>query len=160
MMRFTAITLCLLVSASLAFAHGDGDHAHDEEPAAAVLATGSSPRLEAVGSDIELVASVADRQLTIFLDRPATNEPIDGATIAVTADGIPAGTAKALGAGAYVLPAPWADEPGVKPLKFAITTGSGSSVLEGTLQVGGALHAVEAKDVAWHSLLEQPLTWV
>ena len=88
-----------------------------------MLAAGAAPRLEAVGPDIELVAIIADRQLTIFLDRLATNEPIDGATIAVTADGIAAGTAKALGDGAYVLAAPWADEPGVKALKFAITAG-------------------------------------
>jgi RND family efflux transporter MFP subunit len=160
MMRITAITLCLLMSASLAFAHGDDDHAHDEEPAAAVLASGYAPRLEAVGSDIELVATVADRQLTIFLDRLATNEPIDGATIAVTADGIPAGTAKALGAGAYVLPAPWADEPGVKPLKFAITAGSSSNVLEAKLEIGAALRAVQPTSIAWQALLQQPLTWV
>jgi RND family efflux transporter MFP subunit len=160
MTRFIATTLCLLMSASLAFAHGDDDHAHDEEPAAAVLATGSAPRLEAVGSDIELVATVADRQLTIFLDRLASNEPIDGATIEVTADGIPAGTAKALGAGTYVLPAPWADDPGMKALKFAITAGSGSSVLEGKLEVGGALRAVQSTAMAWQTLLQQPLTWV
>ncbi len=118
-----------------------------------MLAAGAAPRLEAAGSDIELVAIVADRQLTIFLDRLATNEPIDGAVIAVTADGIPGGTAKALGTGTYALPAPWADEPGVKALKFAISAGSGSSVLEGKLEVGGALHAAPATAIAWRTLL-------
>lgn len=160
MTRLIAITLSLLLSAALAFAHGDDDHSHGDEPTAAVLASGAAPRLEAAGADLELVAIVADRQLTIFLDRLATNEPIDGAVIAVTADGIAGGTAKALGAGTYALPAPWADEPGTKALKFAISAGSASSVLEGKLEVGEAVHAAPSTAIGWHTLLEQPLTWV
>ena len=88
------------------------------------MAAPGGARLELAGSEMELVAAIAGRGLKIYLDRLATNEPIDGAAIVVTVDGIAAGTAKAVGSGTYVLPAPWADEPGIKALKFAIVAGS------------------------------------
>ena len=47
-----------------------------------------------------------------------------------------------------------------KALKFAITAGSASSVLEGKLEVGEAVHAAPSTAIGWHTLLEQPLTWV
>ena len=159
MTRFIALALCLLLSTSMVLAHGGEDHAHDDGPAAATLAAGSAPRLEAVGPDVELVAVVAGRQLKIFLDSAATNDPIDGASIAVTADGIAAGTAKPLGDGTYVLAAPWADEPGVKALNFTITAGADTSVLEGKLDVAAAAHVEHAAAMSWQTLLHQPLTW-
>ncbi len=82
---------------------------------------GAAPQLEIADANLELVAEIADRKLRIYLDRPATNAPIDGAAIQVTADGIPAGTATAKADGTYELPTPWADEPGTRKLKFAVT---------------------------------------
>src|SRR4029077_19193126 len=82
MTRFIALALCLLLSATSAAAHGGDDHDHEEE--AAVAAPGGA-RLEVAGSNIELVAAIAGRELKIYVDRQATNEPIDGAVIAVTA---------------------------------------------------------------------------
>ena len=159
MTRFIALALFLLLSTSMALAHGGDDHAHDDAPAAATLTAGSAPRLEAVGPEIELVAVVADRQLKIYLDSVATNDPVNGVAIAVTADGIAAGRAKALGDGTYVLAAPWADEPGVKALKFSITAGAATSVLDGKLDVAAAAHAEHAAAMSWQTLLSQPLTW-
>jgi cobalt-zinc-cadmium efflux system membrane fusion protein len=159
MTRFIALALCLLLSTSMALSHGGDDHAHDDAPVSASSGTGKSPRIEAAGSDIELVAVISDRQLMIFLDSAATNDPIDGATIAITADGIDAGKASALGNGTYVIAAPWADEPGVKALKFTITAGAGPSVLEGKLDVAAEVHAEHSAAMPWQTLLAQPLTW-
>ena len=156
MTRFIALALCLLLSATSAAAHGGDDHDHEEE--AAVAAPGGA-RLEVAGSNIELVAAIAGRELKIYVDRQATNEPIDGAVIAVTADGISAGTAKAVGTGTYLLPAPWADEPGVKALKFVITAEATSVTLESKLDIASAARAEQAAAFR-QALLTQPQTWL
>ena len=157
MTRFIALALCLLLSATSAAAHGGDDHDHEEE--AAVAAPGGA-RLEVAGSNIELVAAIAGRELKIYVDRQATNEPIDGAVIAVTADGIPAGTAKAAGSGTYLLPAPWADEPGVKALKFVITAEATSVTLESKLDIASAARVEQTAAFSWQALLTQPQTWL
>ncbi len=166
MIRFLTATLCLLLLACAANAHGDDDHAHDDQtvlPKAGEQITATAahaPQVELSGSDLELVALVADRTLTIYLDRSATNEPVVGATITVTADGIAAGSAKEMGPGTYTLPAPWADEPGHKPLKFAITVGGAQTDLAGELDVATAEAETPAAAVSWVALLASPATWL
>src|SRR5688572_14727052 len=139
MPRFVATALCLLLTLTAAAAHGGDDHDHAEE-SAVVVGASAAPQLEIADANLELVAEIADRKLRIYLDRPATNAPIDGVTIQVTADGIPAGTATAKADGTYELPAPWADEPGTKKLRFAVTSGDLKSDLAGDLVVA---HAAE-----------------
>lgn len=156
MTRFLAIALCLLSSVSIALAHGGDDHAHEDEPAAAT--SGPAPQVEASGGGLELVASVADRKLRIYLDRADTNAPVDGATIALFADGVPAGTAKALGAGTYEIAAPFADEPGTKPLKFVVTAGDAKTELSAPLEIAAAVPPA-ASPVAWGTLLLRPEAW-
>lgn len=153
----TATLLCLLMLAGPAAAHGGDDHAHDEEP---VAAAGTTPQVELSGDDLELVAVVADRALTIYLDRSATNEPVEGAEIKVLADGIPAGTAKQTTPGTYTLPAPWADEPGTKPLKFVIDVASGKTELAGELTIDAEKAAEAQGAIAWGAFLASPLTWI
>ncbi|HEY8247234.1 MAG TPA: efflux RND transporter periplasmic adaptor subunit [Hyphomicrobium sp.] len=159
MTRFIALGFCLLLSATSAAAHGGDDHDHEKEAAVAVAAPGGA-RLELAGSEMELVAAIAGRGLKIYLDRLATNEPIDGAAIVVTVDGIAAGTAKAAGSGTYVLAAPWADEPGIKALKFAIVAGTTAATLDGRLEIASATHAEQSAPVSWQALLSQPHTWL
>ena len=159
MTRILSVALCLVIIATTALAHGGDDHAHDEPPPA-IAATIDAPRMEISGSDLELVAAVSGRQLTIYLDRLASNEPVDDAVIAVTADGIAAGTAKATGPGTYTLAAPWADEPGSKALKFTITAGQTSAAMEGKLEIAAAKSAPHTPAFSWQTLLHDPQTWL
>lgn len=159
MTRILSAALSLVLITSTALAHGGDDHAHDE-PAPAAAATVAPPRLELSGSNLELVAAIAARQLTIYLDQLASNAPVDDAVIAVTADGIAAGTAKTAGSGTYTLAAPWADEPGIKALKFSITAGPTSAVLEGNLEIAAAASAPHAPAFSWQTLLHEPQTWL
>ena len=106
------------------------------------------------------MAAVANRQLTIYLDQLASNEPINDAVITVTADGIGAGNAKAAGSGTYTLAAPWADEPGDKALKFSIATGGATAVLEGKMEIAAAAVAAHAQTTSWQTILREPQTWV
>lgn len=156
MKRSLATALCFLLLAGTALAHGGEDHAHEAEPAPAA---GQMPQVEITGADLELVGVVADRSLTIYLDRKATNEPVDGADIKVFADGIPAGTAKQESPGTYKLPAPWADDPGTKPLKFLIEAGGGKAELAGDLTILAEPHSETAGAMGWGALLASPLTW-
>ncbi|MEI9900415.1 MAG: HlyD family efflux transporter periplasmic adaptor subunit [Hyphomicrobium sp.] len=158
MTRLLIATLSILLLAGAANAHGDDDHSHDDAPVAA--AGLNTPQVELTGGDLELVALIADRTLTIYLDHQATNAPVAGATIKVTVDGVPAGTAKESSTGIYALAAPWADEPGHKPLKFSITADGKETELVGELDIAAAAAEAPAAAVSWLALLASPATWL
>lgn len=152
-----ALALGALLYAPAAFAHGDGDHAHDEP---ATLETDAAPRIETSADGIELVGEIADRKLTIYLDRSATNAPIDDAEITLTVDGIAGGKARRLRPGTFEIPAPWADDPGVKPLQFSITIDGKAHVLRNDLTIAEAAHEHAASPQTWEAALGNFYTWV
>jgi len=157
MTRFLMTSLSLLLAASTALAHGGDDHAHEEEPVAAAQ---QQPQVELSAGELELVGTVSDRKLTIYLDRQSTNEPVAGATIALKADGIAAGKATATGPGIYTIPAPWADEPGHKPLQFVVTLDGEKTVLEGEMDVAAELGQATDGRVSLTALIASPLVWL
>ncbi len=157
MTRFLITSLGLLLAASTALAHGGDDHAHEEEP---VVAAEHQPQVELSAGGLELVGTVSDRKLTIYLDRQATNEPVAGATIQLKADGIAAGTAVATGPGIYTLPAPWADEPGHKPLQFTVTLNGEKTVLEGEMDVAAERAPASDGRASLLALAASPLVWL
>jgi multidrug efflux pump subunit AcrA (membrane-fusion protein) len=159
MPRFVVTALCLLLTLTAAAAHGGDDHDHAEE-AAATAGANAAPQLEIADENVELVAEIADRKLRIYLDRSATNAPIDGATIDLTVDDIPAGAATAQGDGKYELAAPWADEPGTKKLKFAVKVGDQKSDLAGDLVIAHAGGATPQTAAGWLTLLYSVPPWL
>ncbi len=118
------------------WAHGDLD-------AGPPSLTSAAPRLESVGTGMELVAVSQGHRLVLYLDDPATNEPIDGASIEVSGDGIAAAQARRVEPGTYELEADWVDRPGTTPLVFMVTTPAGADLLNGTWSVTEA-DAVDA----------------
>ncbi|MBK9077986.1 MAG: HlyD family efflux transporter periplasmic adaptor subunit [Hyphomicrobium sp.] len=114
--------------------HGGGGHGDETAAPAADV-----PRIESAGSDIELVATAEGHKLTIYLDTIDTNEPVDGALIEVSGDGIAAAVATRSASGTYELEADWVDMPGAKPLVFAVTAGDMSDLLNGTLTIPEAV---------------------
>ena len=92
------LTLC----ASPSRAH----EGHDHGPQAPLAPASVAPRGEAQSDHFELVAVAQKDALLVYLDRFATNEPVDGATIEIET---PEGPAKAEphGHGLYRLNAPW-----------------------------------------------------
>ncbi|MEQ1714602.1 MAG: HlyD family efflux transporter periplasmic adaptor subunit [Hyphomicrobium sp.] len=111
----------------------DGGHATEgAQPVAGI------PRIESTGAGIELVATAEGHKLTIYLDRLDTNEPVEGAVIEVSGEGISAVIAKPSGTGTYELEAEWVDRPGARPLVFMVTAGPDSDLLNGTLNIPGA----------------------
>ncbi|MBA4228657.1 MAG: RND transporter, partial [Hyphomonas sp.] len=118
-MTRTFILLFALVASTAAAIAGPG---HDHGGGGAAQATAEIPRIESVTPDIELVATAEGHKLTIYLDAPVTNEPVEGAKIVVEADGKHKAEAKPKGNGVYELEADWVDQPGVKALVFTVTT--------------------------------------
>ncbi len=115
------------------------------------------PRLESVGTELELVAVVMDGELVIYLDESATNAPVDDATIEVSGDDIPATAAKQTDSGTYSLDAEWVSSKGTKALTFVVAAGDTVELLNGTLDLGTAdEHSVAQSS----SLLTRPLLWI
>lgn len=123
-------SLIVIVPAVAGPGHDHGGHG--AEVAAAVK---DVPRIESVGTDLELVAVAEGHKLSIYLDRSATNEPVDGASIEVSGDGISPVQAKPTAPGVYEIESDWLDAPGTKALLFTVSAGETADLLNGTLIV-------------------------
>lgn len=145
------ITLfAMVVLASAAAWAGPG---HDHGPEAAAPVSNATPRLESVGSTMELVATAQGHRLILYLDHRDTNEPIDDAVIEVSGEEIPTALAKRVEPGTYELEADWVDQPGTKALIFTITTSTDVDLLNGTWRVAED-QAGTSSDAAALPLLE------
>ncbi len=135
--RFFAVAVgaasIVMLSAFSTLAHEGHSHGGDEpKPVVAV----TTPTLEAVSADFQLVATAQGRELTIYLDRFATNEPVKDATIEVSAAGETAGATPVPDEdGVYRLQAPWLSKPGAHELTFLITTTDAADLLIGGLSL-------------------------
>jgi membrane fusion protein, heavy metal efflux system len=127
-----------LCAAALASVLGAGSllahegHDHDAPPTAAMA--NLAPRAEAVSELHELVAVARAGELAIYLDRFATNQAVDGASIEVET---PAGpeSARAMANEPYRLSAPWANRPGSYDLIFTVTKDGIADVLSAKLTI-------------------------
>lgn len=144
----------LMLAASQALANGGHDHGGPGE-----LPTTALPRMEATSPDFELVAVAEGHRLEIYLDRFATNEPIDGATIEIDVDGSKA-TAIFENDGIYALDADWVAAPGTKNLVFTIVAPDVSDLLVGTLEVPApATKTARSSALGWGELIRLPVAW-
>ncbi|WP_454017864.1 efflux RND transporter periplasmic adaptor subunit [Azospirillum sp. Marseille-Q6669] len=133
---FTAAAIAASVAAPVAFptlAH-EG-HAHGSEEPKPVIAT-AAPTLETSSSDFELVAVAQGKTLVVHLDRFATNEPVNGATVEVSADGEAATASPVSGEeGVYRLDPSWLSKPGSHEVTVSVTAADAADLLIGTLEV-------------------------
>ena len=127
-----AVTLAVAFSAGPSLAH-DG---HDHSAAAPPVSKSIAPRGEAVSDAFELTAIPKDGQVTFYLDRFLTNEPIRGAALEVETPDGPKAASQTEDAG-YVLPAPWLAKPGSHDLLVTVTAGDVVDVLTVALTIPG-----------------------
>ncbi len=137
---FAAATCAALLAASSAHA-GPGAHGpngeHLDAPAANASPAGALPRVEARSEAFELVAMLSASELSIYIDRFATNEPVVKASVEVESDGLKAVAAFHETHGDYTL----TDAamlrrlatPGQHAIVFTVTAGDEADLLEGTL---------------------------
>ena len=121
--------LTTLLGASWLSAHEGHDHDAAPLPASVSIA----PRAEATYDAFELIAIAQGSELAIYLDRFATNEPVEGAAIEVETSSGPI-TAQTHG-DAYRLSATWLSKPGRYDLIFTVTAKEGADVLPLTLEI-------------------------
>ena len=121
--------LTTLLGASWLSAHEGHDHDAAPLPASVSIA----PRAEATSDAFELIAIAEGSELAIYLDRFATNEPVEGAAIEVETPNGPV-TARVHG-DSYEIPATWLSKPGRYDLIFTVTAKEGADVLPLTLEI-------------------------
>ena len=134
------LLLSTLLAPALALAHGDEDHGAAAKPASVA---NIAPRAEAQTELFELLATAGDGQLTVFLDRFASNAPVNDAKIEVESGDWKA-VALAAGNGSYRVNAAQFAKPGRYPLLFTVEAGADSDLIETTLVVAGAARPAAA----------------
>jgi hypothetical protein len=123
------LIIMMMVSAISTVAAQDG-HGHDhDKPAAAGTA---SPRVEAHSDLFELVGIVDKGQMTVYLDRYATNEPVLGAKLEYES-GTNKGVAAPQADGTYLIKFDALAKPGELPFAFTVSAGSDTDLLAGDL---------------------------
>jgi membrane fusion protein, heavy metal efflux system len=133
-MPFRSVTACVvaltMLLGGLKLAAHEG---HDHQALPVPPAGGIAARAEVSSDAFELVAVARGNELAIYLDRFATNEPVEGARIEVET---PAGPASATASGdVYRLEAPWLAAAGRYDLIFTVTASDSVEVLPITLEI-------------------------
>ena len=126
-----ALTFGLILLTAPVAAHEGHDHG---PPAAAPVATAQTPRTSTQSADFELVASLEDGRLVVYLDRFATNAPVEDATLELES-GTFSAPAVHRGQGVYELPAGPLAAPGRHDLVFTVQTSTASDLLLASLEI-------------------------
>ncbi|MEM5275899.1 hypothetical protein VSR17_12750 [Cupriavidus taiwanensis] len=125
-------------------AHGpNGEHL--DAPTSTGAAAHAQPGIEATTEAFELVGTLAADELSVMIDRYATNEPVLNGTLEVEFNGIQAQGKLHADFGDYS----FTDEkllkalhqPGNHALVFTLVAGNESDLIEGTLNVAADQHA-------------------
>jgi cobalt-zinc-cadmium efflux system membrane fusion protein len=128
-----SLSLSSLASASEGHDHGNDAPANQGE---------ASPRFDAHSDLFELVGVAQNGQLTIYLDRYASNEPVTDAKIEFES-GDAKGVAQRQADGTYRIALEALQKPGHIPLSFTVTAGADTDLLAGELVIADT-HVDEA----------------
>jgi hypothetical protein len=136
---------CLAAGLALA----DGGSGAAPKVRAPADAANPTARSEAQTELFELVAASGNGQLTVFLDRYETNEPVTGAKVEVESGNWKA-VAQENGDGSYRVKTEQFGKPGRYPLQFTVQAGADADLLETTLIVADAVEP-NAAPAPWSS---------
>jgi hypothetical protein len=132
-----ALTAALALQAALAAPGAHGPNGEHLDAPASQAAASALPRLEAKTEAFELIATLQASELSVLIDRYATNEPVLGAALEVEVGGIKARATFHADLGDYAF-----DDakllallrtPGEHALVFTLVAGADSDLLDGTL---------------------------
>lgn len=133
MMQAGALLLATVI-AFPAWAGGDASdgHTHAESAPVPVPVTASAPRAVAATEDFEVVAVLEGRQLVVYVDRYASNEPVAKAKVEVEGAGLK-GLAREAAPGTYVMDLAAALPSAKHALTISIEAGETADLLSATL---------------------------
>ncbi len=130
-----ASAICLAaIMAFPAWAGGDSSDGHSHAAPEAVPVVTVGPRAVATTEEFEVVASLEGKQLVVYVDRFASNEPVIQAKVEIEGAGIK-GFASETTPGTYVLSVATALPPAKHPLLISIEAGDTADLLSATLDV-------------------------
>lgn len=133
-------------------AHGPNGEHLDAPQTGMAVAQKLPPRIEAKSDLFELVGTLAASELTILIDRYATNEPVLKAQVEVEAAGMKAQAKFQADIGTYSVDDPSMlkklASPGEHPLVITVIAGADSDLLDAVLRVE-APPADHAYDIHW-----------
>lgn len=138
-----ALAFGLLAGAACASpgAHGPNGEHLDAKPSG-TAAVSTAPRLDAKSELFELVARLDGGELSILIDRFATNEPVLKANVEVESGPLKAKAKFHADLGDYAVDDPamlkLLSAPGEHPLVITVLAGDESDLLDGVLHVGAA----------------------
>lgn len=122
------------------------DAGHGDEAPPSVAVSTLEPRVTASSNTVELIGILRDDTLWLYVDRYATNEPINGARITV-ANGSASSQAKPEAEGLYSVKGEWLEQPGRREIHFAIEAEKVSDALSGNLEIPAV--AAEVAERHW-----------
>ena len=149
MMHARALLLATVI-AFPAWAGGDASdgHTHAAAPVPATVAAPlATPRAIAATEDFEVVAVLEGKQLVVYVDRFASNEPVAKAKVEVEGAGLK-GLAKEAAPGTYVMDLAAALAPAKHALTISIEAGDTADLLSATLDTSQPVVA-EADAHGW-----------
>lgn len=123
-----ALAILLSTAAFAAFGHGGEDHGAPPPPVTQNMA----PRAEAATDEFEVVAVLEDKQLVVYVDRFASNEPVAKAKVEVEGVGLK-GLAAEVAPGTYVMDIAAPMPPARHALTISIEAGDTTDLLSATL---------------------------
>lgn len=136
------VFLCAMASANAGpGAHGpNGEHL--DGPATGQANSAAQPRIETFTETFELVGQLSQNQLSIFIDRYDSNQPVLNGKLEIELNGVKADAKFHADLGNYVVNDPKIlkvlAKPGKHALLFTITDGSENDLLEAHLEVTAA----------------------
>ena len=127
------LTLSNLSVSQQAYAHGADDHEH---AAPAGLTNQVAPRASAQTEDFELLMVLQGRQLIVYLDRFADNQPVIDAQLELESAGLKA-IAKQSSPGVYVidLTKGWLEKSGKHAFSISVEAGDLGDVMTASLEI-------------------------
>lgn len=132
----TVLAMTLSAGMTMAWAHGDEVHDHDDAkptPALSVTPSEGTPRASTASESFEMVVELSQDEakpsLTLYIDRFATNEALRDATVEVES-GTFKGVAKSVAPGVYQLPGQAFSAHGQYPLTVSIQAGDDADLLD------------------------------
>ncbi len=133
-MKQTRTFFLITLIAFPAWAGGDGSDGHTHGAPAPVSTTADvrMPHAAAATEEFEVVAVLEGKQLVVYVDRFASNEPVANATVEVEGAGLK-GLASEAAPGTYLMDVAAAIAPGKHPLTISIEAGDTADLLTATL---------------------------
>lgn len=124
-----ALAILLFTTTFAAFGHGGEDHGAPLPPISQDIA----PRAVAATEEFEVLAVLEGKQLVLYIDRFATNEPVTGAKVEIESPGLK-GLANETAQGTYVMKLAAALPPAKHALTISIEAGDTTDLLTATLE--------------------------